>query len=418
MSILEPFYKKYLQEVDLYHQLAITVKDILEKETRSKGIKCIVTYRVKPANSLKEKLQRKNKKKQYQTMAELEKDILDIAGVRVALYFPSDRETLNRSIESLFEVFERKEFPRNPQKPKLNKRFSGYWATHYRALLKGKPGLDNALTSKVMEIQVASVLMHAWAEVEHDLVYKPLMGQISEDELAILDEINGLVMAGEIALERLRKAYTERIRREKEVTTKHELTVLSLNDLKNLDFSEMNKENSSFLKDYLSSLGNLDKEMVVQSFEKISQNFSENMSDQLLKYIIIKDYDRSLVNYLSSFTDDDAKVAAFISFLDAWSDLEKTFEKADDPPHSPLQKKLGWEWAFWENSAIFNNEEIEELKELRVLRNKILHGFNSVSHPAMTQAIDKLRSISAKIATRQPVPIPNPTHNNELDTPS
>ena len=418
MPILQSFYKKYLQEVDLYHQLAIAVKDILEKETRSKGIKCIVTYRVKPADSLKEKLHRKNKKRKYKTMAELEKDILDIAGVRVALYFPSDRETLNKSIERLFEVIERKEFPRNPQKPKLNKRFSGYWATHYRALLKEKPGLDKALTSKVMEIQVASVLMHAWAEVEHDLVYKPLRGQISEDELAILDEINGLVMAGEIALERLRKAYTERIRKEEEATTKHQLSVLILNNLKNLDFSEMKTENSPLLKDYLKSLDNMDKDTVVQSFEKISQNFSENMSDQLLKYIIIKDYDKSLVSYLSSFTDDDAKVAAFVSFLDAWSVLEKTVKNEYESPHSPMQKKLGWELAFWENSAIFNNEEIEELKELRVLRNKILHGYNSISRSSMTQAIDRLKSISTKIATRQPSPTPNLTRNNELDTPS
>jgi len=417
MPLLESFYKKYLQEVDLYHQLAITVKDILEKETRNKGIKCIVTYRVKPADSLREKLHRKNEKKKYKTMAELEKDILDIAGVRVALYFPSDRETLNKTIENLFDLIERKEFPRNPKKPKLNKRFSGYWATHYRALLKEDHGLDRKVTSKVMEIQVASVLMHAWAEVEHDLVYKPSTGQISEDELAILDEINGLVMAGEIALERLRKAYTERIRKEKEATTKHELSVIILNNLKNLDFSEMKTGNSSFLEDYLNSLGNLDKGSVVQSFEKISQNFSESMSDQLLKYIIIKDYDGNLVKYLSSFTDDKTKVAAFASFLEAWSDFEKVVHKKSGSPHSPMQKKLGWELAFWENSAILDTEEMEALKELRILRNKILHGFNSIPHSEMIQAIDKLRSIAATVTLKHAVPIPNLTDDNELDTP-
>ena len=58
---------------------------------------------------------------------------------------------------------------------------------------------------------MASVLMHAWAEVEHDLVYKPLEGSLSEDELAILDELNGMVLAGEIALERLQRAAEERI---------------------------------------------------------------------------------------------------------------------------------------------------------------------------------------------------------------
>ena len=46
--------------------------------------------------------------------------------------------------------------------------------------------------------------MHAWSEVEHDLIYKPLQGTLSKEELAILDELNGLVLAGEIALERCR----------------------------------------------------------------------------------------------------------------------------------------------------------------------------------------------------------------------
>ena len=55
--------------------------------------------------------------------------------------------------------------------------------------------------------------MHAWSEVEHDLAYKPFSGELSEDEHAILDEINGLVLAGEIALERLQKAVKRRVGR-------------------------------------------------------------------------------------------------------------------------------------------------------------------------------------------------------------
>lgn len=62
-----------------------------------------------------------------------------------------------------------------------------------------------------IEIQVASVLIHAWAEVEHDLVYKPMSGQLSDEEYAILDELNGLVLAGEIALERLQYAGEARL---------------------------------------------------------------------------------------------------------------------------------------------------------------------------------------------------------------
>jgi hypothetical protein len=62
-----------------------------------------------------------------------------------------------------------------------------------------------------IQIQVASVLMHAWAEVEHDLVYKPETGDLSEDEYAILDQLNGLVLSGETALELLQRAVKARV---------------------------------------------------------------------------------------------------------------------------------------------------------------------------------------------------------------
>jgi ppGpp synthetase/RelA/SpoT-type nucleotidyltranferase len=52
--------------------------------------------------------------------------------------------------------------------------------------------------------------MHAWSEVEHDLVYKPLDGDFSPEEYA-LDQLNGLVLAGEMALETLQKAQQARL---------------------------------------------------------------------------------------------------------------------------------------------------------------------------------------------------------------
>src|SRR5690606_9552985 len=91
-----------------------------------------------------------------------------------------------------------------------------YWATHYRLKLREsslQEGQKRYAAARV-EVQVASVLMHAWSEVEHDLVYKPLQGTLSDEEYAILDELNGLVLAGEIALERLQKAGEARVTRE------------------------------------------------------------------------------------------------------------------------------------------------------------------------------------------------------------
>ena len=65
--------------------------------------------------------------------------------------------------------------------------------------------------------------MHTWSEVEHDLVYKPLNGILSEEELAILDKLNGLVLAGEIALECLQIAGTARIVKEKLFNNQYDL---------------------------------------------------------------------------------------------------------------------------------------------------------------------------------------------------
>lgn len=53
--------------------------------------------------------------------------------------------------------------------------------------------------------------MHASSKVEHDLVYKPDTGTLSKEEHAILDELNGLVIPDEIALERLRDVIEARV---------------------------------------------------------------------------------------------------------------------------------------------------------------------------------------------------------------
>jgi ppGpp synthetase/RelA/SpoT-type nucleotidyltranferase len=47
---------------------------------------------------------------------------------------------------------------------------------HYQILKKSEHPAEERYSKACIEIQVASVLMHAWAEVEHDLLYKPLIG--------------------------------------------------------------------------------------------------------------------------------------------------------------------------------------------------------------------------------------------------
>ena len=179
-------------------------------------VRAMVTSRAKRPDRLREKLENRNKERPYHQVKDIYRDIIDLAGVRVALYFPADRERVGTIITELFrEARKARNFPKS-KKTKPGKRFVGYVATHYLVRLKVDAAQDpqNRYAQTLVEVQVASVLMHAWAEVEHDLEYKPETGDLSVDEQAILDEINGLVITGEIALERLQAAIQRRTSKE------------------------------------------------------------------------------------------------------------------------------------------------------------------------------------------------------------
>lgn len=215
MSVIEQFLSMYTREYDFYREAARRCAEQCEVAAEQNGIRVIVTHRAKRPDRLREKLEKRNALNRYESSDSIREDIADLAGVRVALYFPGDREEMGRLIGRSFKAGQPKHFPERDaeQAPSYTKRFSGYWATHYRVSL-----LDEALSEGAkhysrarIEIQVASVLMHAWAEVEHDLVYKPLTGRLSKQEYAALDELNGLVLSGEIALERLQETARERI---------------------------------------------------------------------------------------------------------------------------------------------------------------------------------------------------------------
>jgi ppGpp synthetase/RelA/SpoT-type nucleotidyltranferase len=207
-DLIRSFIALYRKEYDFFDQASRLASLILDGRLRAAGIRSIVTSRAKAVGRLEAKVSERALRKNYSSVSDIFDDIVDLAGVRVAMYFPGDLPQIESIIQSLFILHEKpKRFPDASMQPKYKKRFSGYLATHYRSQLRESVLNDAQIryTEAKIEIQVASVLMHSWAEVEHDLVYKPQQGALSEAEYAILDELNGLVLAGEIALERLQK---------------------------------------------------------------------------------------------------------------------------------------------------------------------------------------------------------------------
>ncbi len=218
MSMIEEFLKQYAKKIDFYREAGRICAHLCETNMEQMGIRTIVTSRAKRVDRLRDKLEKRSIAKNYTSFEEIEEDIADLAGVRIALYFPGDLVKVQKFIEANFLVKECRVFPGNGVVGEVegcpyHKRFSGYWATHCRVHLKEKDLSEDTVKygGTMIEIQIASALMHAWAEVEHDLIYKPYSGDLSYEEYQILDELNGLVLAGEIALQRLQKAVKNRV---------------------------------------------------------------------------------------------------------------------------------------------------------------------------------------------------------------
>lgn len=226
LSVVDAFVKLYKHEVDFYEEVAAMAQEELDQALQDAGIRAIVTSRAKKPNRLRGKLQKRDQNRHYQSFRDIKDDIVDLAGVRVALYLPKDREAVSGIIEELFApVRAPKRFPENRGEGDG----VGYVATHYLVQLRPenlhKKELRYADTN--VEIQVASVLMHAWSEVTHDLTYKPQSGPLTEDELRMVNDLNDVVQSGEAILNELQESVEGRTSKELRFELTAALTALA-----------------------------------------------------------------------------------------------------------------------------------------------------------------------------------------------
>jgi ppGpp synthetase/RelA/SpoT-type nucleotidyltranferase len=292
MPLIEDFLKEYSKKIDFYREAGRICAHICETNMEQMGIRTIVTSRAKRVDRLRDKLEKRSLTKKYSSFEEIEEDIADLAGVRIALYFPGDLVKVQNFIEACFQVKECRVFPGSeafePVEGIYQKRFSGYWATHCRVYLKETDLTEETVkyAHTMIEIQIASALMHAWAEVEHDLIYKPYSGDLSYEEYQILDELNGLVLAGEIALQRLQKAVKIRVSQAgKEFNNHYEVAM----------FLHTNLGSTSEGVPSEIVLGRVD--LMFQCIKSTAFQKPEKLKE-LLAYVDISDRDRSVVEQL------------------------------------------------------------------------------------------------------------------------
>jgi ppGpp synthetase/RelA/SpoT-type nucleotidyltranferase len=414
MALVDDFIARYRKELDFYEQAARLTAQLLERSIQSAGIRAMVTFRAKSVIRLEEKVRQRAIKKKYKNLDHVFDDVVDLAGVRVALYFPGEREQVGKIVGQLFVVDEAREFP-GGTKPSYAKRFSGYWATHYRVRLR-----DNSLNEAQkryadarIEIQVASVVMHAWAEVEHDLVYKPLQGRLSDDEYAILDELNGLVIAGEIALERLQRAGEKRVTAQGRVFSNHYDLAAYLLDtaapILKAPASDGILGRVDILYRLLKQIEMASPENIHRYVASLTTDFERRpIAEQIIDQLLAENPDRYKVyeriraeSTMEARTTGEATVLdaalhnAIGRFISRWINLETEIRRlirrkfGDDRIYIPMTRAL----TAMDISPAF----VAEIDHIRRYRNGLVHGVEIPPADDIESATQRLESIVAKL---------------------
>ncbi|MCX5248940.1 RelA/SpoT domain-containing protein [Streptomyces sp. NBC_00201] len=420
MGLIEEFIDRYAKEYDFYHRAARLVAQTLDKDLRSSGIRCIVSYRAKDVERLEEKCRQRAKGKRYRTVEDIFADIADLAGVRVALYFPGEQDQVEKLISQLFDQLEDKRVFPDVEIAKVKGRFSGYSAVHYRVKLREQElgELDQRYAKARIEIQVASVLMHAWSEVQHDLVYKQMGGDLSDQERAILDQLNGLVITGELSLQLLQQAGENRVAsNERKFLNHYELAAHLLshaNGLFNRPVGDSALGRVDALFDLLKQAGKSTPAELAPYLSSIhGQLEMRPLAEQVIDALLAED--PSLYKKYRSVREDshfergnhpvrdDGSGSAIREFLASWVNLERLLNALapQRPAGSSTRSTLPINQLL--RSVNLSQEVKDDIDFLRRMRNAVVHGRgNEIPDANLRSAAHRINAIIAEIEKGHP----------------
>ena len=156
--------ENYNAQYALYNRLGSNLQQALEEFLTEKNIPFLqINYRVKTIESVLEKIERK----EYENpLSQIE----DFCGLRIICYYRNDIGKICDLLKDELTILEFQD-----KEEALNQNEFGYRSVHLIATVPNSwmsapnyRGLDNLK----IEIQVRTILMHAWAEIQHKLAYK------------------------------------------------------------------------------------------------------------------------------------------------------------------------------------------------------------------------------------------------------
>lgn len=170
--------RQYIEQKELYEEYSEVSATLIKTFLINSHIPVYaIEQRTKGIDNLREKISRKRVQgRVYKKIS----DITDLSGVRIIVFFEDDIRRVNDILKGEFQ-FRRKDLGADTQERK--KLLRGYVSVHSLITLKTSRARLSEYTrfkGLVCEVQVMSVLQHAWAEIEHGIGYKP---KIRESEL-------------------------------------------------------------------------------------------------------------------------------------------------------------------------------------------------------------------------------------------
>ncbi len=180
-----PLYEAYTKKI------GELIKALLEETTISKNIRIhSVTSRPKEIDKFSEKVRREGK--EYKKFS----DVTDLSGVRIICYYKDDVDKVAEIIKDNFLVHHELSIDKREV---LDPDKFGYLSLHYvvelsqeRAKLKEYERFKKLLC----EVQIRTILQHAWAEIEHDLGYKSHV-EVPRDSRRRFCRLAGLLELGD-----------------------------------------------------------------------------------------------------------------------------------------------------------------------------------------------------------------------------
>ena len=192
----EAILDEYRQNLPLFVQVKDQVMAQLKEVFDEAGlVVASIEGRVKEEKSLAGKLELKGAK--YSSLA----DITDIVGLRVITFYSDDVDKVASAVDRLFEI----DWENSVDKRKIHEIDSfGYMSLHYICRTAGFPYR--------FEIQMRTILQHAWANMNHDTGYKSGV-EVPKEYLRNLSRLAGMLELADEQFSQIRNDLTDYRRR-------------------------------------------------------------------------------------------------------------------------------------------------------------------------------------------------------------